>query len=172
MLQLLLTGIKYSANINIEKKLNSTLIRLLLLSFLILWTIGFLQPTFLTQNNSLANYFLAKIYSRVCHQESSKCIIIANESMLVCARCAGIYFGAMIAGLLTLIHSIPELKLKVLLIASIPLLLDVCLTFLGVYKYSPTIAFITGLAFGSVIYLFLLSELENLFSNKSINRNE
>ncbi len=172
MLQLLFTGIKISSNINIEKILSSTLIRFLLLSFLLIWTIGFLQPTLLTQNNSLTNYFLEKVYSRICHQQSGKCIIIGNVSMLVCARCAGIYFGALITGLLFLFHSIPALKIKVLIIASIPLLLDVCFTFLGVYKYSQTIAAITGLAFGGVVYLFLLSELENLFSNKSIKRNE
>ena len=92
--------------------------------------------------------------------------------MLVCARCAGIYFGALITGLLFLFNRISELKIKVLVIVSIPLLLDVCLIFLGAYKYSQTIALITGLAFGSIIYLFLLSELENIFVNKAIKRNE
>ena len=172
MLRLILTGIKNSSGIKIEKIVSSTLIRFFLLSILLIWTIGFLQPTLLTQNNSLTNYFLKKMYSRVCHQENGKCIIIANDSMLVCARCAGIYFGALITGLLFLFRSIPSLKIKVLIISSIPLLLDVCFTFLGVYKYSQTIAAITGLAFGGVVYLFLLSELENLFSNKSIKRNE
>jgi uncharacterized membrane protein len=163
---LLLTEIKNSANIIIEKKLSVTFLRLLLLSLLIIWTIGFLQPALLTQNNFLSHYFLTKIYSRVCHQESSKSIIIANESMLVCARCAGIYLGALIAGILILFHSIPELKVKVFTIAVLPLLLDVCITFLGVYRYSQTVAFLTGLVFGCIVYLFLLSELENLFSNK------
>lgn len=172
MLQLILTGIKNSSGIKIEKIVSSTLIRFFLLSILLIWTIGFLQPTLLTQNNSLTNYFLEKVYSGVCHQQSSKCIIIGNESMLVCARCAGIYFSAIIVGLLFLFRSIPALTIKVLIIASIPLLLDVCFTLLGVYKYSQTISFITGLAFGGVVYLFLLSELEDLFSNKSIKRNE
>ena len=170
-MQLLLTGIKYYTNF-IEQSLSATLMKFLLLSILIIWIIGFLQPLLLTQTNSLTNYLLAKTYSRVCHQESSKCILIGNESMLVCARCAGIYFGALIIGLLFLFNRIPELKIKILVIASIPLLLDVCLILLGAYKYSQTIALITGLAFGSIIYLFLLSELEKNFINKSIKRNE
>ncbi len=168
---MLLTGIKNYTNF-IEQSLGTTLLKFLLLSFLIIWIIGFLQPLLLTQNNSLTNYLLAKTYSRVCHQESSKCILIGNESMLVCARCAGIYLGALITGLLFLFNRIPELKIKLLVIASIPLLLDVCLMFLGFYNYSQTIAFITGLAFGSIVYLFLLSEIENIFLNKSIKRNE
>ena len=161
MSQLLFTGIRNPTNINIKKIYSVAFIRLLLLSFLIIWTLGFIQPKLLTQNNSLTNYFLEKIYSRVCHQENGKCIIIANDSMLVCARCAGIYFGALVIGLLTLIQSFPALKIKVLIIASLPILLDVCFTFLGVYKYSQPIAFFTGLAFGGTVYLFLLSELEN-----------
>ncbi len=171
MLQLLFTGRKNYTNF-IVQSLSTTLLKFLLLSILIIWIIGFLQPLLLTQTNSLTNYLLAKTYSRVCHQESSKCILIGNESMLVCARCAGIYFGALITGLLFLFNRIPELKIKLLVIASIPLLLDVCLIFLGAYKYSQTIALTTGLAFGSIIYLFLLSELENIFVNKSIKRNE
>jgi len=170
-LQLLLTGIKNYTNF-IEQSLSTTLLKFLLLSFLMMWIIGFLQPLLLTQNNSLTNYLLNKTYSRVCHQESSKCILIGSESMLVCARCAGIYFGALITGLLFLFNRIPELKIKLLVIASIPLFLDVCLIFLGAYKYSQTIALITGLAFGSIVYLFLLSEIENIFLNKSIKRNE
>jgi len=168
MLQLLLTGIKNSANINIENKLSSTLLKLILLSVLVIWTLGFLQPNLFLQNDSLTNYFFTKVYSKVCHQESSKCILIGIEHMLVCARCAGIYFGALIAALFTFFYCIPELRIKVFVIASLPLLLDVCLTFLGVYTYSQTVAFITGLAFGGIVYVFFLSELENFFSNKSI----
>ena len=33
--------------------------------------------------------------------------------MLVCARCAGIYLGALITGLLFLFNRIPELKIKI-----------------------------------------------------------
>ena len=169
---MLFTEIKKTTNIIIEKKLSTLLIRFLPLSFLMIWTIGFIQPALLTQNNSLTDYFLTRIYSRVCHQESSKCIMIASENMLVCARCTGIYLGALGTSLLFVIHSIPTLRIKVLLIASLPLLLDVCCTSMGVYKYSQIIAVITGLAFGGIVYLFLISELENFFLNKSIKRNE
>jgi len=168
---LILTEIKNYTNF-FGQSLSTTFLKFFLLSFLIIWIIGFLQPSLLSQNNSLTNYLMARTYSRVCHQESSKCILIGSESMLVCARCAGIYFGALITGLLFLFNRIPELKIKLLVIASIPLLLDVCLIFLGFYKYSQTLAFITGLAFGSIVYLFLLSEIENILLNKSIKRNE
>lgn len=169
---MLLAGINNSRDINIQKRLNSNLTSFILLFFLVIWILGFLQPLIFTQNNFVNNYFLERIYSRVCHQESSKCILTGNGSMLVCARCAGIYLGALFTALIFIFISVPELRIKLLMIALIPMLLDVGLTFLGVYKYSQTIAFSTGLVFGGIVYVFLLSELENLISNKSIKRNE
>jgi uncharacterized membrane protein len=120
----------------------------------------------------MSNFLLSKSYSTVCHQESTKCISLGSDTMLVCARCAGIYFGALLAGLLGLFYTIPLLSIKVLMVSAIPLLADVFLTLSGVYAYSQLAAFATGLIFGSVVYLFVLKELENLFSNKSLMGNE
>jgi uncharacterized membrane protein len=115
---------------------------------------------------------LSKIYSTVCHQESAKCISIGGWSMLVCARCAGIYAGALTAGYLTLILIAPSISLKVFMLFFIPLLIDMFFTFIGVYVYSQSLAFATGSIFGIAVYLFLQSELENLFSNKLCQANE
>ena len=92
--------------------------------------------------------------------------------MLVCARCVGIYFGALSAGLLGLFYAIPLLSTRVLLVSTLPLIADVILTFSRVYSYSQLTAFTTGLIFGSVLYLFLLNELEYLFSRKIYLGNE
>ena len=117
----------------------------------------------------MTNFLLSKIYSTVCHQESAKCISIGSASMLVCARCAGIYSGALTAGLFTLLLIVPSISLKVFMLSLIPLVIDVFFTFTGVYGYSQSLAFATGLVFGGVMYLFLLNELENLFSNKTFS---
>ena len=92
--------------------------------------------------------------------------------MLVCSRCAGIYTGALIAGLLSLLVTLPEINKKILILSTIPLAMDVFFIFTGVYTYSRSIAFSTGLAFGSIIYLLIISELENLFSKKTLVGNE
>lgn len=92
--------------------------------------------------------------------------------MLVCARCTGIYAGALTAGLFTLLLIVPSISRKVFMLSLIPLVIDVFFTFTGVYDYSQGLAFATGLFFGSVVYLFLLSELENLFVNKLYLGNE
>jgi len=92
--------------------------------------------------------------------------------MLVCARCSGIYAGALIAGLLSLLVTLPAINIKVILISTIPLAMDVLFTFTEVYAYSKSVAFVTSLAFGCTIYLLIISELENLFWNKLFTGNE
>ena len=115
---------------------------------------------------------LSRVYSKICHQESVKCISIGNASMMVCARCAGIYFGSFTAGLLSLLLIVPSISKRVLILSAIPLGMDVLFVLTGFYTYSQSIAFATGLVFGGGVYLFLLNELENLFSNKPYQGNE
>ena len=146
--------------------------RFLLLSILSIWILGFLLPAISSSDNLMAKFLLSKIYSTVCHQESAKCISISGASILVCARCAGIYTGALTAGLLSLVLIVPSISRRIFLLSMIPLVIDVFFTFTGVYNYSQGMAFATGLIFGNVVYLFLLSELENLFSNKLYPGNE
>lgn len=109
---------------------------------------------------------LSRVYSNVCHQENAKCISIGNASMIVCSRCAGIYFGAFTAGLLSLLLIVPSISRRVLILSAIPLGMDVLFVLARVYHYSQGIAFATGLVFGGAVYLFLLNELKNLFSKK------
>lgn len=143
-----------------------------MISLMFIWILGFLQPILFTESDSLTNYFLKRIYSPVCHQESSRCINVANHGMLVCARCAGIYFGALVAGITALLFQIPYPKLKYLLIALLPLFFDVIFSSIGIYSYSKILACGTGLIFGYIVFLFLLNETENFFTLKSIKRNE
>jgi uncharacterized membrane protein len=146
--------------------------RFMLLSFLSIWILGFLLPAISPANNFMTNFLLSKIYSTVCHQESAKCISIGGATMLVCARCSGIYAGALTASLFSLLLIVPSISLKVFMLSLIPLVIDVFFTFTGVYVYSQSLAFATGFILGNVVYLFLQSELENLFVNNLYPGNE
>jgi len=136
--------------------------RFVFLSLLTIWITGFLLPLVSTIDDPLTNFLIAKIYSTVCHQDSTKYISIDNNSTLVCARCSGIYFGALIAAIASIIIFHPLTSKKLLLISIIPLLIDVLLVSLGIYSYLKIISFITGMVFGSIIYLFILTEIEKL----------
>jgi uncharacterized membrane protein len=91
--------------------------------------------------------------------------------MLVCARCAGIYFGAFLVGIISLNYKMPDIKTKVFIVSALPLLLDVILVFLRFYKYSKSLALSTGLIFGSVVYLIIISEIEKIILKLSVVEN-
>lgn len=154
--------LKNLKSVGVDPAHHVLLIRFIFLSLLTSWVTGFLLPVVSTIDNPLTNFLITKIYSTVCHQESIKCISIDNISMLVCARCAGIYFGALIAAISSLFILQSIINDRLLLISILPLLTDVLLVSLGIYSYSKFISFSTGIVFGSIIYLFILAEIEKL----------
>ena len=84
--------------------------------------------------------------------------------MLVCARCTGIYFGASAASLLFLFPvKLKAFHLKYFLIASIPLAADVIFYNTGVYAYNKIVSLFTGIVWGSVVFIFILTAIEKYF---------
>jgi uncharacterized membrane protein len=164
---LLTASIKTSTQFNQETKNKILILKLFIISLLTVWMSGLLIPIITNIKNPLISYVINKVYSTVCHQENFKCISYEGHQMLVCARCTGIYFGAFIAAMVEMRFIFSELPLKILFASTIPILFDVFLSTTGVYEYSQMFAFITGIIFGFVVYLFIIKELENFIANNS-----
>ena len=169
---MILTNAKVSLLKTNKSNYTFLLAKFLLLIFLTVWILGLLHPILWSVSNPIISFSIDRIYSGVCHQQDYKCIVIGENKMLVCARCTGIYFGALCTLVYMFFKRIPNLKISVLLLAALPLFADVLFTNLKLYHYSQPIAFATGLIFGSTVCLFLLSELINFSLNKSIKRDE
>jgi uncharacterized membrane protein len=110
--------------------------------------------------------FLKYNFSIVCHTEQDKLFNFGDYHTLVCSRCAGIYFGSLISAILILLGLKSKLKTKILLLGSIPMLLDVILYSIGIYSYSKYIALFTGLLLGSLGFIYIQESLIELFVNK------
>jgi len=109
-------------------------------------------------------------YDNVCHQDKDKLISLGGFNFLVCARCSGIYFGALISSLFLLISfKKKEVPLRIFSIASIILFTDVILNNFLLSSYNKISAFTTGLFFGSVCFLIVIHQLENHILNKASN---
>lgn len=80
---------------------------------------------------------------------------------MVCSRCAGIYAGGLFASLL-LFYSL-EIKsrklIQLFIAASALMLIDVAGSTFGVYHYSKSLAFSTGLFFGLIVGIFIFAQL-------------
>ena len=126
-----------------------------------LWCFGIISPLIFHDVKAflIAKPFLNQVYSTVCHQANEKTMSVYGENLFVCSRCAGIYLGIFIIGLLSF-----TIKKKIknsfyfFLVSSLILLSDVSFTTFGVYHYSKLVALLTGLLLGSTILLFVLDQ--------------
>ncbi|MBI1938934.1 MAG: DUF2085 domain-containing protein [Ignavibacteriales bacterium] len=115
--------------------------------------------------------FAKQSYSLVCHQDQKKLIEVGGCRSLVCARCTGIYLSALILSFAFLFKQPKQNPpIKYFLFTGILMLVDVIFSSLKVYNYSKTIALLTGILFGSVLFIYFCNGLNFLFT-KTTNRN-
>jgi uncharacterized membrane protein len=146
-------------------------IRIILFIIAALWCLGFLSGALLPDSvyAIIASPFLKKIYGAVCHQHIEKTFLINGHYFLVCARCTGIYLGALFISFISIfiLRKLPN-RMNLLYISTFPMLIDVALTTTGIYHYSKIIALFTGLFFGSAVFAYILGSIENNFLDKSL----
>ncbi len=142
---------------------------------LLFWSAGFLFPVLSPSftGKPIVNQLLNYNYSIVCHQSESSEITFGSAHFLVCARCVGIYLGALLIAIMMLFNLLKlKLSLIPLLIFSAPLVIDAFAVRLNIYAYSKTIAFITGLLFGAIVLIYILETIENSFNLLYKRKNE
>lgn len=144
------------------------LLRALLAVALLIWIAGFLIQFLNIKESAFLYVPVNLLYSTVCHQNPAKTVFHNSGHLLVCTRCAGIYIGALSASFAALffVRERISLKLNILYLFSFPMLLDVILLTFDVYSYSFFIAFLTGLLFGSTVFIYILAAIENSLLNR------
>lgn len=134
------------------------------------WCVGFSfksisgDSAFSLASSPILNLF----YHNVCHQADHKLLIINGFPLLVCARCSGIYLGALLTSVFVLI-SFKNIKFSeaVLKFALVILTVDVIINNLVLNHYNKLSAFFTGLFFGVVCFLVVSNIIENHLWNKT-----
>lgn len=145
------------------KKLLS--LKLILFSVIFIWNIGIFNPCFLGKDNLLAHHLLKFLYSPICHQIFERSFNCNHLQLMVCARCTGIYFGALIISLFNLLPISISISKRFLFYASLPLIIDVLLLNMNVYQYNKMVSFITGNIFGASVFIFIFEILKDYFNN-------
>ena len=141
-------------------------VRYLLFIFVLIFNLFVFEPVILGDNSlsKMLTLFLHKPFSLICHQQHDKLITINNASTLVCARCAGIYLGGLLGNIYLFFRRSNYTRMKLFVLASLPMLLDVVFYSIGLYNYSKIIAFSTGLIFGFFMMLVMFNGIENFLS--------
>ena len=150
-----------------DRIISRKLLRLILFILAFIWFMGIISYCFDFSSISALYPFQKQLYSTVCHQNINKSFTCNGIPFFVCARCTGIYFGALIAASIILFLTKPlKIKTNLLFLFSLPMLTDVILMNIGLYNYNRLLSAFTGLLFGSAVFLYILEAIENLlYSN-------
>ena len=148
--------------------MNSNKTRIFLILLTAIWIWGFIHPVIFPDSSLtiLLNPFLNKFYSTICHQETHKLCSVNSHFSYLCFRCTGIYTG-LFAGILLSFFIIKALKLKSLILATLILLSDVIASTLGIYTYNGNLAFLTGLFFGIILFLYIQDMILKVFTKRN-----
>ncbi len=151
---------------------NKRTIDILFFLLILLWCVGILWEIVINYFPTTFYFipFLKYNYSIVCHTEPEKLFTIGKFHTLVCSRCTGIYYGGLISSIIIIFGAINKINTKLLLLSSIPMLLDVTLYTIGIYNYSKYIALFTGLLLGSVGFIYIHCAIIELL-NKQKGKN-
>lgn len=110
---------------------------------------------------SFKQFILDNIYPRLlifghysgCHQMEERSFFIGIRQFPVCARCTGIICGAILSPLILLL----QLPIPLMIVISIPLIIDGTVQLLTKYKSNNLRRLITGILFGFALNgLFLI----------------
>lgn len=136
---------------------------ILLLLMLSSFTVLLITSDVYLPPSPVRSFFIKSAFHTVCHQQPERCIELNGAKLFVCARCTGIYagfaFGLLVGILLTKkyfpVHS------YFLLLAAIPIGLDVIAYNCNWYPYQKSIACITGFLSGGIISVFFSLQINN-----------
>lgn len=138
-------------------------IRLVIILGVLLWCAGILATPFLLSGGELQlgiGETLGSVYGRICHQMESRSLVFAENMVPVCARCMGVYC-AFFLGSLFLCFPLEEARLHsprrpLLMLALIPMLVDVTAGITGMYEPTMISRLATGSWFGFIAAVSIL----------------
>lgn len=147
------------------------ILRFVIFSLLLVWCLGIISNVIISNQavSAITYPILKKFYGTVCHQIEAKTFSISGHNFFVCARCTGIYFGALIISIISLFYY-PKINLsrKLIYLALFPMALDVFFAWINLYRYIKFLAFGTGIFFGSIVFIYILAALENYFITNKV----
>lgn len=143
-----------------------TAVKILIFFLLLIWCLGIIFPLVSPDftGKLVFTEILNYVYSLVCHQNNSDLLHLDINYLLVCTRCAGLYFGALIFIILLIVMPFKvKLGLKPFFFFTAPLIIDAIAIRMGIYNYSAEFTFVTGFMCGAIIIIYIINTIENSF---------
>ena len=126
----------------------------------------FLAP-YLQNKSSVLAKFIYAVFAPTCHQIPSRCLLVFGYPLAVCARCTGIYAGFFSGTIIFPFikgFSAPSLpRPKMLVLVSVPIVMDAAGNVLGVWESANWIRFVTGAVWGIILPFYFLTGISDYF---------
>ncbi|MEO8434594.1 MAG: DUF2085 domain-containing protein [Pyrinomonadaceae bacterium] len=111
-------------------------------------------------------FTIYRAFSYACHQLPERSFYLSGYQLAVCARCTGLYLGfgaaALIYPLVRPLSRTDTPARRWLLLAALPLAIDVGLDLIGLWKNTHLSRLFTGLLLGSVAAFYVIPGLIDL----------
>jgi uncharacterized membrane protein len=138
------------------------------LAGLILWLAAIVAAPYLRRQGSSWSPFLYSCFAPLCHQRPERSFRAFGYPLAVCARCTGIYVGALI-GLAAYpfrrgFDALKLPRLSALAAVSAPLALDAAGHVLGLWDSPAVIRMATGLLWGSILPFYFMTGVGELLT--------
>ncbi|HVG33513.1 MAG TPA: DUF2085 domain-containing protein [Pyrinomonadaceae bacterium] len=123
-------------------------------------------PLLLASGHTALALPIYEAFSYLCHQLPERSLHLEGQKLAVCSRCTGLYFGFALSVLLyPLARSLKRVdtpRLRWLLLAAVPVILDWGLTVLGLWENTHLSRFLTGALFSVVAAVYVVPGLVDL----------
>ena len=125
-------------------------------------------PLAQSSGHEAIGFTIYRAFSYLCHQLPERSFYLAGHQFAVCARCTGLYVGFAAASLVyPLFRSLKRTDTPArrwLLLAAAPMVIDVGLDMLGIWKNTHLSRLMTGLLLGSVAAIYVIPGLIDLLN--------
>ena len=109
-------------------------------------------------------------FAMLCHQLPERSYFIDGHQLAVCARCTGVYAGFTLMLLLyPLISSLKNTETPPrgwLILATIPLVIDISVNFFGFWQNTHTSRLLTGAVLGGVVVFYVMPGIISLAARR------
>lgn len=125
-----------------------------------IWCGTIILAPFLGASTSPISAVVYQFFHPICHQLPARSFYLFGEKLAVCSRCSSIYFAFLfVAAVYPFIRSLTNPTIphrNWLMLALLPMLIDVGLEFLNLHNSTFVTRTLTGAIFGGVVPLYVL----------------
>jgi uncharacterized membrane protein len=133
------------------------------------WIAAVFAAPYLKSQSSVCGNLIYAIFSPTCHQIPSRCLSLFGNPLAVCTRCLGIYIGFFMGTcffpVLGQLSSVLIPKAKILILLSLPIVIDTAANVLSLWTSPHWLRLATGIIWGMMLPFYFIPGVADIFES-------